>query len=255
MGSNGEFVSLRESEKERLVRFCCDRVAGRKKVAVGVGSNCLDETLWLCRLAAECGADAVLALTPFYYKGAMKEEVLKAYFTEVADRSPLPVILYNMPGNTGVNTSSALLSALSHHPNIVGVKDTGGNIAQIAETVAGSDPSFSVFAGNWAFFLPSLCMGARGATLALANILPDECVHLMELYQAGRLDDARALAVRLMPVNAAVTAQYGVGGLKVAMEFMGLYGGEPRSPLRRPGPEAQADIKRILLEADIRLVG
>lgn len=93
MGSNGEFVSLRESEKEELIRHCCKRIAGKKRVVVGTGSNCFDETLHLCNFSKECGADAVLLVTPFYYKGSMKDDVLEEYFTAVADRSPLPVIL------------------------------------------------------------------------------------------------------------------------------------------------------------------
>jgi 4-hydroxy-2-oxoglutarate aldolase len=186
MGSNGEFLSLREQEKEELIRHCCRSIAGKKKVVVGTGSNCMDETLHLCRVSAECGADAVLVVTPFYYKNGMKDDVLEGYYTAVADRSPLPVIIYNMPANTGVNTSSSLLAKLSHHPNIVGVKDTSGTIVQITETIRDSEPGFSVLAGNWAFLLPSLYMGARGATLALSNILPNECVDLMDLFAAGK---------------------------------------------------------------------
>ena len=251
MGSNGEFVALRESEKEEMIRFCCKQAAGKKKVIIGTGGNCIDETHSLNKMAADCGADAVLVVTPFYYKGGMRDDILERYFTEVADKSPLPVVLYNMPGNTGVNTSAALLAKLSKHPNIVGVKDTSGNIAQISETIATADPSFSVFAGNWSFLLPSLCMGAKGATLALGNVAPNECAELLELVEQGKLEDARALAFRLMPVNAAVTARFGIGGLKVAMEQVGLYGGEPRSPLRRPGKETCDEIAGILRTAGL----
>lgn len=251
MGSNGEFVALRESEKEELTRFCCKQAKGKKNVIVGTGSNSIDETHHLNRLAADCGADAVLVVTPFYYKNGMKDAVLEQYFTEVADKSPLPVVLYNMPGNTGVNMSATLLAKLSKHPNIIGVKDTSGNIAQISETIHTADPSFSVFAGNWAFLLPSLLMGAKGATLALGNVAPNECSDLLELAAQGKLDEARALAFRLMPVNAAITAKYGIGGLKVAMELVGLYGGEPRSPLRRPGKEVCDEIAQTLRTAGL----
>lgn len=253
MGSNGEGVSLREAEKEELICYCCKKTNGRKKIIVGVGGNCFDETIDLSDLSAGQGADAVLVITPYYYKGGMKDHILEQYFREVADRSPLPVVLYNMPGNTGVNTSSELLVRLSGHPNIVGVKDTGGNIAQIAETICDAQPEFSVLAGNWSFFLPSLHMGAKGATLALANVLPNECVEVMELFNQGQYEKARQLALRLMPVNAAVTSRFGIGGLKVAMEFVGLFGGEPRSPLRRPGGEVCGEIRNILINAGIAL--
>lgn len=251
MGSNGEFVSLRESEKEALIRFCCKKIAGKKRVVVGTGSNCMDETLHLCNVSAECGADAVLLVTPFYYKNAMKDDVLEIYYTAVADRSPLPVIIYNMPANTGVNTSSALLAKLSHHPNIIGVKDTSGNIVQITETIRDCAPGFSVLAGNWAFLLPSLYLGAKGGTLALSNVLPNECAKLIELFEAGKTEEAKALALRLMPVNAAVTTKYGIGGLKTAMDLVGLFGGEPRLPLRRPNAEIRAYIRSTLINAGI----
>lgn len=251
LGSNGEFVALREQEKEELIRFCCEKAKDKKRIIVGTGSNCIEETYRLNQLSAECGADAVLIITPFYYKGGMKDAVLEQYFTAVADRSPLPVVLYNMPGNTGVNTSSDLLIKLSKHPNIVGVKDTSGNIAQIAETISKCDSSFSVFAGNWSFFLPSLLLGAKGATLALGNIVPNECTQLVELVEQGKQREARELAFRLMPVNAAVTTRFGIGGLKVAMELCGLFGGEPRLPLRRPSREVCEEIKEILIGAGL----
>lgn len=255
MGSNGEFVALTEGEKEEVIRFTCAHARGKKKLIIGVGGNCIQETLHLCRRSAECGADAVLVVTPFYYKNAMKDAVLSAYFTQVADASPLPVVLYNMPGNTGVNTSSALLAQLSRHPNIVGVKDTSGNITQISETIRDADPSFSVFAGNWSFFLPSLHMGAKGATLALANILPNECCELLELFQKGDYEAARQRQLQLMEINSAVTARFGIGGLKAAMDLLGLYGGEPRSPLLRPNEEGVAQIREILLRAGAKVVG
>lgn len=251
MGSNGEFVSLRESEKEELIQHCCKRIAGKKRVVVGTGSNCFDETLHLCNFSKECGADAVLLVTPFYYKGSMKDDVLEEYFTAVADRSPLPVILYNMPANTGVNMSSALQTKLSRHPNIVGVKDTSGNIVQITETIRDTEQDFSVLAGNWAFLLPSLYLGAKGGTLALSNVLPNECAELIELFEAGKAEEARQLALRLMPVNAAVTTKYGIAGLKAAMEYVGLFGGEPRLPLRRASEEVRAYVRSTLVNAGI----
>lgn len=266
LGSNGEFVSLTESEKKEFIKFTRDYVNSkqcnnakapaqdassakanaRKRLIVGTGGNSIKETHALNQYACECGADAVLVVTPFYYKGALNEAALERYFTEVADKSPLPVVLYNMPGNTGVNTSSNLLIKLSHHPNIVGVKDTSGNITQIAETIKGCDPSFSVFAGNWSFFYPSLLLGAKGATLALANVCPDECVKLIDFAKAGKLDEAREHAFKLMPLNAAVTTKYGIGGLKYAMDKIGMYGGEPRLPLRLPNEEARAVIDEAL---------
>ena len=251
MGSNGEAVALTWEEKQEMIRFCCNYAKGKKKVIIGTGGNCINETMAMNDLAAECGADAVLVVTPFYYKGAMKDAVLENYFLKIADTSKLPVVLYNMPANTGVNTSAELLIKLSKHPNIVGVKDTSGNITQIAQTINGCDPSFSVFAGNWSFLLPSLLLGGKGGTLALGNVAPNECAELLELVEAGKTEEAKALSARLFPVNAAVTAKYGIGGLKAAMEMVGLAGGEPRLPLRRPNEEGLADIRQILATAKL----
>lgn len=251
MGSNGEFVSLTEAEKCEMIRFCCKKVSQKKKVMVGIGSNCMNESLRLAEESADQGADAVLVVTPYYYKTAMNDSALEQYYIEIAEQSLLPVAIYNMPANTGVNTSAALLSSLSKHENIVGVKDTSGNIVQIAETIRDAAKDFSVFAGNWAFFLPSLFLGAKGATLALANILPNDCASLMELYEQKRFDEARALSQRLMRLNAAITSKYGIGGLKAAMEMAGLYGGEPRLPLQGPGSAARAEIRQILQNAGV----
>ena len=251
MGSNGESVALTWDEKVAMTKFCCEKAKGKKKIIIGTGGNSINETMALNDLAYECGADAVLIITPFYYKGAMKDAVLENYFTKVADTSKLPVVLYNMPANTGVNLSADVMIRLSKHPNIVGVKDTSGNITQIAQTINGCDPSFSVFAGNWAFLLPTLLLGGKGGTLALGNVAPNECVELLDLVEAGKLEEARKHAARLFPVNAAVTAKYGIGGLKAAMELRGLCGGEPRLPLRRPNEEGLEDIRNILKTAGL----
>lgn len=255
MGSNGEFVSLRESEKEELIRHCCKVIDGKKRIVVGTGSNCLDETLHLCKVSADAGADAALVVTPFYFKNAMNDANLENYYTTLADRSPLPIIIYNMPANAGVNTSYELLCRLSKHPNIVGVKDTSGNIVQICQTIFNCDQDFSVLAGNWAFLLPALFLGAKGGTLAVSNILPNECAEMVELYNEGKYDACRALAKRLIPINAAVTTKYGIGGLKVAMEYVGLFGGEPRLPLRLPNEEIRKNIREALAYAGVEVRG
>lgn len=251
MGSNGEFVSLTEAEKLEMIRFCCKKVDGRKKVMVGIGSNCMDETLRLADESAAQLADAVLVVTPYYYKNAMTDSALETYYVEVAEHAKLPLAIYNMPANTGVNTSASLLARLSKHRNIVGVKDTSGNITQIAETIRDAEKDFSVFAGNWAFFLASLFLGAKGATLALANILPNECARLMELYEQKKYDEARAVSQKLMLLNAAITAKYGIAGLKTAMEMIGLFGGEPRRPLQVLSDAARVEIRQIMQNAGV----
>lgn len=233
MGSNGEFVMLDPQEKRDLIDSVCCSSKGKKHVIVGCGCESTRDTISLCEYSARAGADAALVLSPNYYKKAMNDAVLRAFYNEVADASPIPVILYNMPGNSGINLSSSLVSSLAGHPNIIGVKDSGGNIVQITEIVrdtAGED--FSVFAGSASFLFHTLAVGGTGGTLALANVFPNECVRLQSLVEEGNFKAASELQLRLIESNAAVTSRWGIAGLKAAMDWLGLYGGTPRSPLQ-----------------------
>jgi 4-hydroxy-2-oxoglutarate aldolase len=231
MGSNGEFVLLSPEEKEELMRFVCARAKGKKPVIAGTGAESTRETIRLGVKAAEAGADAVLVVTPNYYKGEMTDPVLARFYTDVADASPLPLILYNMPRNAGINISAKLAVELARHPNIIGIKDSGGNIVQIADMIRNAPEGFSVFAGSASYLYTSLALGATGGTLALANIFPNECARVQTLFDAGKIREARDLQMNLIDSNNAVTARWGIPGLKAAMEMIGLYGGDPRPPL------------------------
>lgn len=176
----------------------------------------------------------------------MTDEALNGFFQEVADASPVPVILYNMPRNTGVNMSVPLVTALSKHPNIIGIKDSFGNIVQIAGILAEADPDFSVFAGSGSFLYASLCLGATGGTLAVASILSDLCHRILELYNAGEYAKAKEIQFRILEANAAVTAKWGVAGLKAAMDKMSYYGGEVRKPLQELSEDKKKELKSIL---------
>jgi 4-hydroxy-2-oxoglutarate aldolase len=248
MGSNGEFVLLDREEKMELTRFVCGRSKGKKPVIAGTGAESTIETMRLNDMAAEAGADAVLVVTPNYYKGSMTDAVLARFFTDVADKSALPVILYNMPRNTGINISAKLAVELSQHPKIVGVKDSGGNIVQIADMIRKAAPDFSVFAGSASFLYASLVLGATGGTLALANVFPNECARLQSLFEAGKLEEARQLQMTLIDSNSAVTAGWGISGLKAAMDMIGLYGGDPRPPLQPLGEKDREALRKILAQ-------
>ncbi|NWF93193.1 MAG: dihydrodipicolinate synthase family protein [Syntrophaceae bacterium] len=247
MGSNGEFVLLSPEEKEELMRFVCGYVKGRKPVIAGTGAESTVETIRLNKVAAEAGAQAVLVVTPNYYKGEMTEQALGRFYQDVADASPLPVILYNMPRNTGVNISAKLAVELSKHPNIIGIKDSGGNIVQIAEIIRNAAEGFSVFAGSASYLYPTLALGGAGGTLALANIFPDECTRLQTLFEAGKMKEARDLQIRLIESNHAVTARWGIPGLKAALDMIGLYGGDPRPPLMPLEEADREELRKILI--------
>jgi 4-hydroxy-2-oxoglutarate aldolase len=246
MGSNGEFVLLSPQEKEELMRFVCARAKGKKPVIAGTGAESTAETIRLNRKAAEAGADAVLVVTPNYYKGEMTDPVLARFYRDVADASPLPVILYNMPRNAGINISAKLAVELARHPNIIGIKDSGGNIVQIADVIRNAPEDFSVFAGSASYLYTSLALGATGGTLALANIFPNECARVQTLFDAGKIREARDLQMKLIDSNNAVTARWGIPGLKAAMEVIGLYGGDPRPPLLPLKDADREELRKVL---------
>ncbi len=248
MGSNGEFVLLSPAEKEELTRFVCAQAKGKKPVIAGTGAESTQETIRLNKQAAEAGADAVLVVTPNYYKGDMTEPVLARFYRDVADASTLPVILYNMPRNAGINISAKLAVELSKHPNIIGIKDSGGNIVQIADMIRNAAEGFSVFAGSASFLYASLALGATGGTLALANVFPNECSRLQKLFEAGKMKEARDLQMQLIDSNNAVTARWGIPGLKAAMEIIGLYGGDPRPPLLPLGEADREALRKVLTQ-------
>lgn len=247
-GSNGEFAFLSQEEKLALVKDVKAHFNPNKNVIVGTGCDATRETIALSKQAADLGADAVLTLPPHYYKGAMKDDILYRHFVDVADASPVPVFIYNMPGNTGINLTAALIAKLAKHPNITGIKDTSGNIVQLAEMARDTDDDFDLFAGNAGYLLPALAVGARGATLALANILPEDCCKLVALFKAGQLAEAKQLQLKMLHINSLVTAKLGISGLKYALDVLGYQGGETRRPLRPLAEEGKAQVEQALKE-------
>ncbi|MBQ5799420.1 MAG: dihydrodipicolinate synthase family protein [Oscillospiraceae bacterium] len=251
MGSNGEFVFLSKEEKLLLIKTIRENLAPEKHMIVGCGCESTRETIELCKEAAALGADAALVISPNYYKKAMQtDRVIEQFFTDVADASPIPVILYNMPGNSGINIPANVTIKLAKHPNIIGEKDSGGNIVQITEKIYGTEnEEFVMFAGSTSFLAATTIMGGDGGTLALANVLPDECVKLYELAKAGDLERAVKAQKILMAPNAAVTSQFGIGGLKVALDHLGFFGGSPRKPLLPQSEENAAKVIAIIDKA------
>lgn len=245
-GTNGEAPLLDHNEKVKAFAFTRENLPAGKKVIAGTGCESARATIRLNRTAAESGCQAALVINPSFFKGSLDDDSLYNYFMHLAESSPLPIILYNMPRNTALNMSASLVVRLSAHPNIAGIKDSSGNIVQIGEIINKSAEGFAVFAGSANFLLPSLVLGAAGGTLALANIMPEECVQIQKLYEAGCLDDAKYLQMKLMEINSAVTALWGVAGLKAAMELLGLYGGPPRLPLLPLDDKNKESLQKIM---------
>jgi len=254
LGSNGEFALLDGDEKLRLIEAGVEAVGDRKVVMAGTGAESTRDTIELTKRAAALGIDYALIVTPHYYKPRYDHAANLAHYHAVADASPVPVIVYVMAAYTGVDLPTNLVTELSAHPNIVGVKDSGGNAPKVAEMVAGASPGFGVLAGSASFLYAALCLGATGGILALGNIAPDMCAELARLFHAGEHDAARALQARMLAPNAAVTSRFGIPGLKVAMEAVGLRGGVPRLPMQ-PLSEKDADeVRRIVRAAGIGAV-
>ena len=214
-----------------------------KTVLAGTGCESLKETIELTKGAADRGADAALVINPCYYKRDLTEPTLEKFYTAVADASPIPVMVYNMPGNSGINLSSGLVARLSSHGNIVGVKDSGGNIVQISEIIAGATPDFSVFAGSGSYLFATTVLGGRGGTLAVANVAPDICAEIYSLCLKKDYEKARVLQLDILQLNACVTSRHGIGGMKAAMDLAGFYGGAPRLPLQPATDAMIADIR------------
>jgi 4-hydroxy-2-oxoglutarate aldolase len=253
LGSNGEAAYLETEEKVRLLQAAREAVPADKLLIAGTGCESTRATISLTRQAADVGADAALVVTPNFYDGKMTPDALIAHYVAVADASPIPVLLYNVPKFTHVDMAAATVARAVPHPNIVGIKDSSGNITKLADTVrlageaAGDVAAFNVLAGSAGFLFAALAVGAVGGVVALANVAPQQCVDISALYEAGRWDEAAALQRRMVPVNTAITATYGVAGLKAALDLLGFYGGPVRAPLLDLGREGCQALEQTLI--------
>jgi 4-hydroxy-2-oxoglutarate aldolase len=247
LGSNGEAVYLSEKEKIKVIEVSRESIPKSKIMMVGTGMESTQETIRFTNQAAKMGADCALVVTPCYFKGSMKPQILYEHFLAVAESSKIGILLYNVPQFTGINMEPELVAKLSDHSNIIGIKDSSGNIGQLSEIVHLSQKGFVIFVGSAPVFFPALCVGAVGGILAVAQVAPQECVQIQNFFNKGKFDEARALQSRLTPLAKAVTTKFGIGGLKMALDMTGYFGGDPRPPLRRPGKEAEEELKRMFL--------
>lgn len=248
MGSNGESVHLSSDERVQIIETVRAVADPAMPLIAGCGEQSTRASIANCRRAAASGADVALILPGFYFKSCMNNAALLAHYRAIADSSPLPVVIYNMPANAaGLDLDSATICALAEHPNIIGVKDSSGNMAKLAQVVAATAGSrFRAFAGSAGYLLPALAVGAMGAVAALANIFPGEVCRVQELFNAGQLAEARTLQARLAPANTAITTTYNVPGLKAALELLAGYGARPRLPLLPLTEQERAQLAAIL---------
>lgn len=240
-GSTGEAVFLDESERRTLIQAARAVVPGDRLLLAGVGAESTRATVRMTATAAEEGADAVLVMPPAFYKGAMTPEALREHYTAVADASPLPVLVYQVPPHLStVDLSAGLVAELARHENIVGIKESRGSLEQMGELLHACPRDFQVLVGSGALLYGALEMGAVGGIVAVGHMAPGASVAVHRQFKAGNAPEAGRLQERIGPLHKEIVGGMGVPGIKVALDLLGQRGSRPRSPLR-PLPEKRKE--------------
>jgi 4-hydroxy-2-oxoglutarate aldolase len=244
LGSTGERVHLDEREYLEVIEV--SRAATDSILIAGAGQQSTINTIKEINSAARAGAQAVLVITPYFYRAAITQETLVNYYMAVADLAAVPVLLYSMPPLTGIKIEPETVARLSEHPNIIGVKDSSNDVAGFRRTVELCPRDFAVMTGNGTVLLDALRAGATGGILAVGCVIPEVCVEIFRLFAAGELERAERLQMELTPIASAVTTKYGIGGLKAALDLAGYRGGAVRAPLRAPDESARREIEDLI---------
>ncbi len=249
LGSNGENKSLTEKEKLEILATVVKEKADNQIVLAGAGFESTRQTIEFSKKVAGLGADFVTIVTPSYFKKRLTDETMVRYYTDVADALPIPVVVYNAPGFTGMTVSAGVIGKISRHPNIAGMKDTSkGNMSSYLEA-AGED--FGVLSGTVSTLFESMALGAIGGVVSLANAFPEPCCRLFEKFVSGDMEGARELHYRLFRLNRAVSGSFGVASVKYAMELGGFHGGDPRLPLLPITEEGKASVREAVQAAGL----
>ena len=249
LGSNSETSYLTEEEKLKLIELTVQTAAKGRTILAGTGMESTRETIRLTNKAARLGAHAALILTPSYYISQMTDKALIHHFNAIADSTEIPILLYNVPKFTHINLSANAVHILSEHPNIIGMKDSQGDVPQLESFKRVVPDEFNLIVGTASALLPALTLGIRAGILALANCAPSQCIQIEKFFHHGEMEKAKELQARMLPVNLAVTGTYGIAGLKYASTLLGYEGGSVRSPLLPLTSDEQNDLKKILTTA------
>jgi 4-hydroxy-2-oxoglutarate aldolase len=256
LGSTGERVNVDDAESLRIFNKAREFVSTEKVFIAGAGQQSTRGTINdIRRIAASVPVDAVLVITPHFYRPAMTQMALVDHYTAVADESPVPVVLYSMPALTGIRIEPETAARLSNHENIIGIKDSSADIERLKQTVRMVRNDFSVLSGNGTVLCEALQVGARGGILAVGCVVPDVCLGIFHAIQTGDTDLASTLQAAMSPLAEAVTTRFGIGGLKAALDMQGYTGGSVRAPLRAPDTGPREEIRRYLQEAQKSLHG
>jgi len=245
-GTTGESATLSHTEHDRVVAFTVEAVRRRVPVIAGTGSNSTEEAVALTRHAKQAGADGALLITPYYNKPM--QEGLFRHYKGVAEAVDLPIVLYNIPGRTGVNMSPPTVARLTSVRNIVAIKEGSGSLQQVSEILKACGDRMTVLSGDDALTLPMLAIGAKGVITVTANIAPAEMAAMLDAFAAGRLDEARRQHYKLFPLFTALFFETNPIPVKEALALMGKIDGELRLPLSPMAPDTREKLARALKE-------
>lgn len=251
MGSNSEAAFLSESEKLKLIKITVETAPDGFPVLAGTGMESTVSTIELTNKAAELGAVAALVLTPMFYKSSMTNAALIHHFTTVADQCEIPVLIYNVPNYTGINLSPDVVATLSQHPNIKGMKDSSGNIGQLVQYQSVASDNFQIMTGTASVWYPALHLGVKAAIMALGNCAPEACVKIQEAFDLDQFDAAERIYRSMVIANHAVTATFGIAGLKYAAALAGYRSGFVRSPLQELSNDKKQQLEHILRKTGV----
>ena len=251
LGSTGEAVLLNDAESEKLVAAARATAGPDMMVIAGASRESTRMTVEFASRLAGLGADAVLLKPPHYYKSLLSQDLVKRYYFDVADKSPVPLLIYNIPQNTGISVEPSTVIELSHHPNIAGIKDSSGVLSNLTEVVPGVRPDFHFLLGTGNIFLAGLLLGGSGGILALATAVPELCVEVKTLYRRGKLAEARKLQLDLAPLNKVLTQTMGIPAIKHALDLLGYAGGAPRPPLLPLDEAGKAQVRSLLIKLGV----
>ena len=247
-GSTGESVFLDEQERVTLLEAARDVVPDDGLIIAGTGGESTRHTIRMTQQAADAGAEAVLVSPPAFFKGAMSPEILARHYGAVADASPVPVLVYQVPLRLStLELPTGLVAELCKHPNIVGIKDSRGQLGLLAELVEACADDFQVLVGSGALLYGALEIGAVGGIVAVGLMAPAEAAEISVAFREGRSSDAGRRQEQIAPVHNQIVGGMGAPGIKVALDMLGLRGGVPRPPLA-PLPEARTEEARKVLD-------
>lgn len=246
IATTGESPTLSEDEKTRVMQICLDECNHRIPVIVSTGTNSTLRTIEATKRAKEQGADGVLVITPYYNRPT--QEGLFQHFKAVATSVRIPIIMYNVPGRTGINIHPGTVAKLAEIENIVAIKEASGNLDQVSQIIAECGERLTVLSGDDSLTLPMLALGAKGAISVVANILPRDVSDMIKAFERGDVENAKKIHFRLFPVAKVLFLETNPIPVKRAMELMGMAAGEPRLPLVKLSHHAEGELRKVLRE-------